>query len=100
MLDKGVGHVYIKPRTPRLNGKVERSHHIDAEEFYRMLEGVVIDDAQVFYDKLKEWETSTATIDPTAAWTARPLVSDSSSAPRPGRNRSSSVAQVADSADG
>jgi transposase InsO family protein len=56
VLDKGAGHVYIKPRTPRLNGKVERSHRIDAEEFYRMLEGVVIDDAQVFNDKLKEWE--------------------------------------------
>ena len=25
VLDKGIGHVYIKPRTPRLNGKVERS---------------------------------------------------------------------------
>jgi hypothetical protein len=34
VLDKGVGHVYIKPRTPHLNGKVERSHRIDAEEFY------------------------------------------------------------------
>ena len=56
VLDKGIGHDYIKPRTPRLNGKVERSHRIDAEEFYRMLEGVVIDDAQVFNDKLKEWE--------------------------------------------
>jgi transposase InsO family protein len=40
VLDRGAGHVYIKPRTPRLNGKVERSHRIDAEEFYRMLEGV------------------------------------------------------------
>jgi transposase InsO family protein len=56
VLDKGAGHVYIKPRTPRLNGKVERSHRIDAEEFYRLLEGVVIDDAQVFNDKLQEWE--------------------------------------------
>ena len=56
VLDKGIGHDYIKPRTPRLNGKVERSHRIDAEEFYRMLEGVVIDDAQVFNDKLQEWE--------------------------------------------
>ena len=56
VLDKGVGHVYIKPRTPRLNGKVERSHRIDAEEFYRLLEGVVIDDAKVFNDKLQEWE--------------------------------------------
>ncbi|MFI5287635.1 MAG: helix-turn-helix domain-containing protein, partial [Candidatus Dormibacteria bacterium] len=33
VLDKGVAHVYIKPATPRLNGKVERSHRIDADEF-------------------------------------------------------------------
>lgn len=56
VLDKGVGHRYIKPRTPRLNGKVERSHRIDAEEFYALLDGVVIDDANVFNNKLKEWE--------------------------------------------
>jgi transposase InsO family protein len=48
--------VYIKPATPRLNGKVERSHRIDAEEFYRRLDGVVIDDAKIFNDKLLEWE--------------------------------------------
>jgi transposase InsO family protein len=56
ILDKGVGHIYIKPRTPRLNGKVERSHRIDAEEFYHLLDGVVLDDAKVFNDKLQEWE--------------------------------------------
>jgi transposase InsO family protein len=56
ILDKGVGHVYIKPRTPRLNGKVERSHRIDAEEFYRLLDGVVLDDAKLFNDKLQQWE--------------------------------------------
>ena len=56
VLDRGIGHVYIKPRTPRLNGKVERSHRIDAEEFYRLLDGVVIDDTHVFNDKLQEWE--------------------------------------------
>ena len=56
LLDKGVGHKYIKPRTPRLNGKVERSHRIDAEEFYRLLDGAVIDDAKVFNHKLQEWE--------------------------------------------
>ncbi len=56
LLDQGIGHVYIKPRTPRLNGKVERSHRIDAEEFYRLLDGVIIDDAQVFNDRLAEWE--------------------------------------------
>jgi transposase InsO family protein len=56
VLDKGIAHKYIKPRTPRLNGKVERSHRIDAEEFYRMLDGVLIDDTKVFNDKLREWE--------------------------------------------
>lgn len=55
-LDKGIQHVYIKPRTPRLNGKVERSHRIDAEEFYRLLDGTVIDDTNLFNDKLREWE--------------------------------------------
>ena len=48
--------MYIKARTPRLNGKVERSHRIDEEEFYRMLDGVVIDDTKLFNKKLKEWE--------------------------------------------
>ncbi|WP_415623357.1 integrase core domain-containing protein, partial [Mycobacterium simiae] len=56
VLDKGIGHRYIKPRTPRLNGKAERSHRIDAEEFYALLDGVVIDDAKVFNNKLREWE--------------------------------------------
>ncbi|MGI3229944.1 integrase core domain-containing protein [Streptomyces sp. GTA36] len=51
-----MAHTYIKPRTPRLNGKVLRSHRIDAEEFYRLLDGVIIDDAEVFNDKLREWE--------------------------------------------
>jgi transposase len=32
VLDKGIGHDCIKPRTPGGNGKVERSHRIDAEE--------------------------------------------------------------------
>lgn len=56
VLDRGIRHVYIKPATPRLNGKVERSHRIDEEEFYRMLDGVVIDDTELFNDKLQEWE--------------------------------------------
>ena len=54
--DLGIEHVYIRPRTPRLNGKVERSHRIDAEEFYRLLDGVVVDDAKLFTTKLQEWE--------------------------------------------
>ena len=47
VLDRGIGHVYIRPATPRLNGKVERSHRIDADEFYRLLDGVVLDDSAV-----------------------------------------------------
>lgn len=35
---------------------MERSHRIDAEEFHRQLEWVVIDDTQLFNEKLAEWE--------------------------------------------
>jgi transposase InsO family protein len=38
---QGLAHTHIKPRTPRLNGEEERSHRIDAD---------------VFNDKLREWE--------------------------------------------
>jgi transposase InsO family protein len=33
-----IRHVYIRPRTPHLNGKVERSHRIDDQEFYQLLD--------------------------------------------------------------
>jgi hypothetical protein len=55
VLDRGIGHIYIRLATPRLNGKVERSHRIDEEEFYRLLEGVVIDDTGLFNERLQEW---------------------------------------------
>lgn len=35
--DLGIRHVYIKPRSPQLNGKIERSHHTDKDEFYQLL---------------------------------------------------------------
>ncbi len=35
--DKGMRHAYIKPRAPQLNGKVERSHRTDKQEFYQLL---------------------------------------------------------------
>lgn len=56
LTDKGIKHVYIRPATPRLNGKVERSHRIDDEEFYQMLKGVVINNTELFNEKLQEWE--------------------------------------------
>jgi transposase InsO family protein len=51
--DKGMRHVYIKPRSPQLNGKVERSHRSDQEEFYQLL--TYTDDVDL-NEKLKEWE--------------------------------------------
>lgn len=46
-------HVYTKPRTPQLNGKVERSHRSDKEEFYQLL--TYTDDVDL-NKKLTEWE--------------------------------------------
>ncbi len=51
--DKGIRHVYIKPRSPELNGKVERSHRSDQEEFYQLL--TYTDDVDL-EKKLKAWE--------------------------------------------
>jgi hypothetical protein len=61
----------------------ERSHSIDAEEFYQLLDGVVIDDTQVFNDKLCEWENFYNYHRPTEHWAARRPMKDSSSEPRP-----------------
>lgn len=55
--DLDIQHVYIKPRTPRLNGKVERSHRIDDQEFYQLLDkNGVRDNIHLFNKKLREWE--------------------------------------------
>jgi transposase InsO family protein len=52
-----IRHVYIRPRTPRLNGKVERSHRVDDEEFYQLLDqDGISDDIHLFNEKLREWE--------------------------------------------
>jgi transposase len=51
--DKGMRHVYIRPRSPQLNGKVERSHRTDQEEFYQLL--TYPDDVDL-NEKLAEWE--------------------------------------------
>jgi len=37
LADQGIRHVYIKGRTPQLNGKAERSHRTDQQEFYQLL---------------------------------------------------------------
>ena len=53
--DDGIGVLWIKlikPRTPRHNGKVERSHRKDQEEFYFKRVFVSFGD---FKEKLKRW---------------------------------------------
>ena len=51
--DKGIRHCYIKPRSPQLNGKVERSHRSDQEEFYQLLK--YKNDVDLG-ERLYEWE--------------------------------------------
>ncbi len=46
-------HVYIKPATPRLNGKDERSHLTVKREFYQLLD--YQDDVDL-HKKLADWE--------------------------------------------
>lgn len=55
--DLDIRHAYIRPRTPHLNGKVERSHRVDEEEFYQLLDqDGISDDIRLFNHKLREWE--------------------------------------------
>ena len=51
--DQGMQHRYIKARTPQLNGKVERSHRTDQDEFYQLL--TYVDDVDL-QKKLEAWE--------------------------------------------
>ncbi len=51
--DQGIRHAYIKSRSPQLNGKFERSHRSDAEEFYQLL--TYKDDVDL-EEKLVQWE--------------------------------------------
>jgi transposase InsO family protein len=52
-----IRHVYIRPRSPHLNGKVERSHRVDDQEFYQLLDkDGITDDIHLFNEKLREWE--------------------------------------------
>lgn len=51
--DLGIKHRHIKPRTPRLNGKVERSHKIDEDEFYSRYK---FDTKTDFLEALELWQ--------------------------------------------
>jgi len=49
----GMRHRYIKPRRPQQNGKVERSHRIDSEEFWGRHE---FSDRLAAEPQLRDWE--------------------------------------------
>ena len=51
--EKGIKHKLVKPKTPRHNGKVERSHRKDQERFYYKRVFVSFED---FKEKLRHWE--------------------------------------------
>jgi transposase InsO family protein len=51
--DLGIEHRYAKPRSPRLNGKVERSLRTDGAEFYQLIS--YKDDVDLA-QKLEAWE--------------------------------------------
>jgi len=54
LADQGIRHVYIKARTPQLNGKVERSHRTAQQAFYPLLSYKGDVDLEA---RLAEWET-------------------------------------------
>jgi len=46
--------IHIVPSSPQLNGKVERSHRTDEQEFYQLF---TYEDDVDFSTKLAEWES-------------------------------------------
>ena len=66
--DQGIRHAYIKPSSPQLNGKVERSHRTDEQEFYQLL--TYAGDVDL-HRKLAEWSASTISRGLTARSTER-----------------------------
>jgi len=71
-----IRHAYIRPRTPRLNGKVERSHRVDDHEFYQLLDrDGITDDIHLFNESCASGRTTAITTGPMERSTARPRTS-------------------------
>ena len=57
LADLDIRHADIRPRTPHLHGQVERSHRVDDQEFYPLLDRTgITDDLHLFNETLREWE--------------------------------------------
>lgn len=74
--DLGVGHRQIPRGCPESNGKVERSHRTDEDEFYRRL---ILRKPAELVQKLRHGSTSTTTGDRTWPFGERPRPSGSAS---------------------
>ncbi len=53
LADLGITHRKIRPGKPEENGKVERSHKTDTQEFY---EREIFQDVKILIRKLRDWE--------------------------------------------
>jgi len=61
-----------------LNGMVERSHRVDDQEFYQLLDqNGIAEDIHLFNEKLREWEDYYTYHRPHGAWTGKPRTNDS-----------------------
>jgi hypothetical protein len=79
---------YVLERLPFRVETIQTDNGIDTEEFYRMLDGIVIDEVGVFNDKLQEWEDYYNT----APWPAKPPTNASSEKLRPRCNQAAADA--------
>jgi len=97
LLDLDIRHVYIRPRSPHLNGKVERSHRVDDQEFYQLLDADgITDDIHLFNDKLREWEDYYNYHRPMERSVGKPRTNVSSPRPKPACQRTLRTLQIKD----
>ena len=98
----GSATVYIKPRTPQLNGKVERSHRTDQQECYQLLSYTGdanleqrLTEREAFYDYHRTWRLRRKTpyealppfLSSSTLLSSRPKVTARFRSPRPWRRR-------------
>jgi transposase InsO family protein len=76
VLDRGIRHIYIKPATPRLNGKVERPIALTTKSSTAYSMGLSSMRPNCSMTSSKNGRTSTTSTDPTAFSTDKPPAND------------------------
>jgi hypothetical protein len=93
LLDRGIGHTYIKPKTPRLNGRSSAPTASTRKSSTDCSTAWSLTPPKSSTRSFKSGRTSTTSIDPTAASTARlPTIDSETARPRTRRNRPTSAA--------